>query len=393
MQNGETGLDSKWMRLALDLAKQGQGFVEPNPMVGCVLVDANGAEIGRGYHERYGEPHAERNALANCTASERLGGATAYVSLEPCCHHGKTPPCVDALLEAKLQRVVIGCLDPNPLVAGKGAEALRESGIEVDVGCLEAESQRLIAPFRKRQSSGLPWVIAKWAMTLDGKIATKTHQSKWISGQVSRATVQQLRSRVDAIMVGSGTALSDNPRLVARVEEANELSPSLATSHSPRRRALRVVADNRLRLSLDSDLVQRSNEFPTICLTASDVDKERVRELEDCGVTVFQSSKTEKEARLLDQLQYLSSEHSVTNLLCEGGGQLIGSLNDTEQLDQLEIYLGGKIFGGSGSVSPLIGNGVSRVEDATTWDMGRCQQYENDIHLTYFRKPPASAQA
>ncbi|MFN3192865.1 MAG: bifunctional diaminohydroxyphosphoribosylaminopyrimidine deaminase/5-amino-6-(5-phosphoribosylamino)uracil reductase RibD [Aureliella sp.] len=384
MPNRELESDTLWMRTAIQLAQGGLGHVEPNPMVGCVLVDASGEEIGRGYHKRYGAPHAERDALANCPTNERLAGATAFVTLEPCCHHGKTPPCVDALIESGVARVVIGCLDPNPVVAGRGASLLREAGMQVEIGCLQAEAECLIAPFRKRQLHSMPWVIGKWAMTLDGKIATKEGKSKWISNEQSRATVQQLRGRVDAILVGSGTALTDDPRLVARLENVQSSNQDDGSAE-PKRIALRVVADNRLRLRVDSDLVQRAREYPTVCLTSSNANSADIVRLKDAGVIVYESAPSDPKLRLLDQLRYLSTEHSVTNLLCEGGGQLLGALHDAEQLDQVELYVGPKLFGGVDSVPPLLGIGISDVNETPKWELRTLRQYDNDVHLSYVR--------
>src|SRR5207253_7885382 len=200
-------------RRALELAERGRGYVEPNPLVGAVVVH-DGRIIGEGWHQRYGEAHAEVNALT--AAGDAARGATLYVTLEPCCHHGKTPPCTDAVLRAGVQRVVAAMLDPFPQVSGKGADLLRAAGVTVDVGLCEAEARRLNAPYLKLLATGLPYVTAKWAMTLDGKIATRTGDSKWISNEASRRRVHELRGRMDAIIVGIGTALADDPLLTAR---------------------------------------------------------------------------------------------------------------------------------------------------------------------------------
>ncbi|MDZ7615653.1 MAG: bifunctional diaminohydroxyphosphoribosylaminopyrimidine deaminase/5-amino-6-(5-phosphoribosylamino)uracil reductase RibD, partial [Patescibacteria group bacterium] len=231
-------LDRWHMSRALELAARGQGFVEPNPMVGCVI--ARGAElIGEGWHRRYGGPHAEIEALH--LAGPRAAGATMYVTLEPCCHHGKTPPCTEAILRAAPARVVIAQRDPFPAVAGKGIARLQAAGIQVDVGLAEAEARELNAPYLKLLGTGRPWVMAKWAMTLDGKLATRTAESQWISGPESREIVHQLRGRVDAVIVGRGTAEHDNPALTARPPGA--------------RSATRIVLDSGASLSLDSQLV------------------------------------------------------------------------------------------------------------------------------------------
>lgn len=220
------------MRRALELARQGEGYVEPNPMVGAVIVDDYLQCLGEGFHRQFGGPHAEVNALRE--AGARAQGATLYVTLEPCNHHGKTPPCVDAVLQAGLRRVVVGMPDPFAKVNGAGIARLREHGVAVEVGLLEAEVRRLNAPFRKLVETGIPWVHAKWAMTLDGKIAARTGHSQWISGAASRAVVHRLRGRMDAIVIGIGTALADDPLLTAR-----PAGPRVAT---------RVVLDSTARL-------------------------------------------------------------------------------------------------------------------------------------------------
>src|SRR5437764_12544149 len=208
-----TETDGQWMRRALELAERGRGYVEPNPLVGAVVV-RDGRLVGAGWHQRYGQAHAEVNALA--AAGEAARGATLYVTLEPCCHVGKTPPCTDAVIRAGVARVVAAMSDPFPQVAGRGAELLRQAGLAVEVGPCEAEARRLNAPYLKLLARGRPYVHAKWAMTLDGKIATRSGDSKWISNRASRQVVHDLRGRVDGIVVGAGTALADDPQLTAR---------------------------------------------------------------------------------------------------------------------------------------------------------------------------------
>ena len=245
MGSQDSELDSWQMARALELAARGEGFVEPNPMVGCVI--ARGAEIiGEGWHRKFGGPHAEVEALH--VAGTRARGATLYVTLEPCCHQGKTPPCTDAILASGLGRVVVAQRDPFPAVAGGGIERLRQAGLAVEVGLREAEARRLNAPYLKLTESGRPWVIAKWAMTLDGKLASRTGDSRWISNEASRAIVHQLRGRVDAIVVGRGTAGQDDPLLTAR-----PAGPRVAT---------RIVLDTRASLASDSQLVTTAGEAP-----------------------------------------------------------------------------------------------------------------------------------
>jgi len=254
---------NQFLSLAFQLAQQGQGTVEPNPLVGCVIVQ-NGTVVGQGYHRRFGGPHAEIEALRD--AGKKASGAEVYVTLEPCCHQGKTGPCTEALIEAGVARVIVGCRDPHPAVAGQGLAALCAAGIEV---CLEEnceEAKRLIAPFTKLITTGRPWVIAKWAMTLDGKIATHTGSSQWISGAASRTVVHQLRGRVDAILVGRGTAAADDPQLTSRPP-----GPRTAT---------RIVLDSQASLSLESQLVQSISAGPLIVAASTAASLEKRQRLE-----------------------------------------------------------------------------------------------------------------
>ena len=266
--------DRPFMQHAIGSAWQGEGKVEPNPMVGCLLVKGD-AIIGTGHHESFGGPHAEVNAIANANQSnsESIEGSTAYVTLEPCSHVGKTGPCADALIEAKVARVVIGCVDPNPDVSGRGIAKLTEAGIQVDVG-VEAESaSNLIAPFHKRITTGLPWVIAKWAMTIDGKIATMHGDSQWITNSHAREIVQNIRGRMDGIMVGFGTADADDPLLTARGEK--------------KRTPVRIVVDSQARLRLDSKLATSTDQAPVILVTSPFHDQQHAAKLAALGVEVW----------------------------------------------------------------------------------------------------------
>jgi len=257
-----TDADGPWMRRALQLAEQGRGFVEPNPLVGAVVV-RDGRAVGEGWHQRYGQAHAEVNALA--AAGDAARGATLYVTLEPCCHHGKTPPCTDAVLRSGVRRVVAAMYDPFPQVAGHGADLLRAAGVVVEVGLGEAEARRLNAPYLKLLATGRPYVHAKWAMTLDGKIATRTGDSKWISNEASRHRVHALRGRMDAILVGIGTALADDPQLTARPP-------------GPRTPA-RIVLDSHGRLPPTSLLAQTARTTPVLVVTAGGPEQGRAQEL------------------------------------------------------------------------------------------------------------------
>jgi diaminohydroxyphosphoribosylaminopyrimidine deaminase / 5-amino-6-(5-phosphoribosylamino)uracil reductase len=360
-------VDQRWMREALRLAAMGQGAVEPNPMVGCVLVNENG-QIGSGYHKKYGGPHAEVEALANASG-KRVEGATAYVTLEPCCHFGKTPPCADALIAAKVARVVAASRDPHAVVDGGGIAILRAAGIEVEVGLLESEAHELNAPYFKRIATRKPWVIAKWAMSLDGKIATRTGHSQWISGESSRRWVHELRGRIDAVVVGIGTALADDPLLTAR-----PAGP---------RQALRVVVDSRLRLPLRSQLVQTAREDPLFIWAGPKADATKITELESLGCKVCISPTEDRQERLVEMLEVLAQEESVTNMLVEGGGELLGSLFDARQIDQCEVFVAPKLIGGSSAPSPLAGRGMEMVSDGPAINLIHHQMRDQDVHLTY----------
>ena len=303
-------LDLWHMRCALELAARGQGFVEPNPMVGCVI--ARGAEIiGEGFHRRFGGPHAEVEALQ--IAGDRAAGATLYVTLEPCCHHGKTPPCVEAVLAAGVRRVIVAMRDPFPQVQGGGIADLRAAGVDVEVGLLEAEARRLNAPYLKLVETGRPWIIAKWAMTLDGKIATYTGESRWISNPQSREVVHKLRGRVDAVAVGRGTAARDDPLLTAR-------PPGPRT-------AVRVVLDTHASLGSDSQLVRTASEAPVlVAVGAESSPADRLR-LARAGCEVF-VCEGETPAARWDALLAELGRRRMTNVLVEGGGRLLGSLLD-----------------------------------------------------------------
>ena len=347
-----------WMRRALSLGAQGQGYVEPNPMVGCVLV-RDGERIGQGFHRRFGQAHAEVEAINDAKQrGQDPRGATAYVTLEPCSHYGKTPPCCLALIEAQVRRVVVATRDPSPHVAGQGIYQLQTAGIDVQVGVLEEESKTLLAPFLKRLQTGLPWVIAKWAMSLDGKIATRTGHSQWISGPPARALVHQLRGRMDGIMVGIGTALADDPALTARLENGQ----------TPARVATRMVVDRHLRLPLESQLVRTAREVPVLVACESGADASHRRQLEAAGVEVWETSTAENRefdyaAFVRTMLAELSSR-GMTNILVEGGASLLGNLFDQDLVDEQYVFVAPIIIGGTNAPSPVRGLGRETVRHA-----------------------------
>lgn len=367
------GNDEHWMQKALALALGGRGFVEPNPMVGCVLVDG-GQLISTGFHERFGQPHAERNAITAATETGRLDklqAATAYVTLEPCCHHGKTPPCTDSLIEIGVKRVVVAMLDPYEKVSGQGVAALREAGIEVDVGVMESAALELNAPYVKRIREKRPWVIGKWAMTLDGKIATRSGDSQWISGPQSREVVHQLRGEVDAILVGIGTALADNPLLTAR------------GATPPKRVPLRVVVDSSLQLPLDSHLVDSIDQAPLLVWTGPEACQTKAAELQQHGVTVIRSRSKDANTRLDELLQVLADRYEATNVLVEGGSKVLGSLLELQQLDQCEVFIAPKVIGGQTAPTPIGGTGLDKLAESPQVHLSKVEQIGSDIHSSY----------
>jgi len=355
--------DASHLQRALELARLGEGSVEPNPMVGCVIV-RDGRVVGEGWHRMFGGPHAEVEALRRAGADARA--ATLYVTLEPCCHHGKTPPCTDAILAAGLRRVVIAQRDPFPQVNGGGIRVLREAGVDVRVGLREHEARELNAPYHKLIETGRPWVIAKWAMTLDGKIATRTGDSQWISSEASRAIVHQLRGRVDAIVIGSGTARGDDPLLTAR-----PTGPRTAT---------RIVLDSRAALALDSRLAQSAREVPLLVVTGRAPDSDNVQKLQEAGAEVLVCRETAQAARLGELLDELGRRR-LTNVLVEGGAGVLGTFHDADLLDEVHVFIAPKLIGGAEARSPLAGLGLAQVEAARSLASMTVEQVAGDVYL------------
>lgn len=365
--NGE--IDGELMRRALVEAERGRGLVEPNPLVGAVVWD--GAQVvGVGFHARCGGPHAEVAALANAGAN--ANGAVLYVTLEPCAHHGKTPPCTEAVIASGIERVVAATRDPNPQVAGGGCEVLRAAGVEVEVGVLADEAKRLNAPFFKRVLRGRPYVVAKWAMTLDGRTATSSGDSRWISNAHSRGRVHALRGRVDAILVGIGTALVDDPLLTAR-----PAGPRLAA---------RVVLDSAARLPLDSQLVRTARAIPCWVAVDEHAPAGRVAALEAAGCIIlpFSGLGGIPIPPLLDELGRLG----VTNLLVEGGGRALGSFLDAGEVDAVEVFIAPAVVGGPPTHLPTFGHGRDRIADALRLERRTFEILDGDLHLSgTFRHP------
>lgn len=356
-------IDLWHMRRALEIATHGEGYVEPNPMVGCVV--AQGAEIiGEGWHRRFGQPHAEVEALR--IAGGRAAGATLYVTLEPCCHHGKTPPCTEAILAAGIRRVVAAQRDPFPKVQGGGIEQLRAAGLAVETGLLEEDARRLNSPYLMLVETGRPWVIAKWAMTLDGKIAAHTGESRWLSNPQSRAIVHQLRGRVDAIVVGRGTAEHDDPLLTAR-----PAGP---------RTALRIVLDSRGSLSSDSQLVQTAREIPVMVAVGWQVPSTEKQRLTSAGCEVFVCQGQTPVGRMESLLLELG-RRQLTNVLVEGGSQVFGSLLDLRAINEVHAFIAPKLLGGATAPTPIAGAGIGQVADATLFESPVVQQIGEDVYV------------
>lgn len=350
------------MRRALELAQRGLGAVEPNPLVGAVIVNDQLECLGEGWHQEFGGPHAEIHALR--AAGESASGATLFVTLEPCCHIGKTPPCTQAVIAAGIKKVIAATSDPNPQVAGQGLQELVAAGIEVEVGLLQDEAEAMIAPFRRLMLDGRPWVIAKWAMTLDGKIATASGDSRWITGEQSRAFVHELRGRVDGVMVGIGTALADDPLLTAR-------PPGLRT-------AKRIIVDSHARLPATSQLMQTARDTPVLVAVGAATPAARIDMLRQLGAEIVRLSG--QRVPLQELLQELG-RRKMTNLLVEGGGGLLGGLFDQNLIDEVHAFVSPKLVGGP-ATAPILGVGIPRMENARPLARPTIRQFGDDVLIS-----------
>lgn len=368
----EEKLDKIYMERAIELAKKGVGFTNPNPMVGAVIVK-DGRIIGEGYHERCGSLHAERNAIASLTESAQ--GATIYVTLEPCCHYGKTPPCTEAIIEQKIARVVIGSKDPNPLVAGKGAEMLREAGIEVVEDFCREACDAVNPVFFHYITKKTPYVAMKYAMTADGKIATKSGASKWITGQKAREHVQSLRHRYMGIMAGIGTVVKDNPMLNCRMEGGKD--------------PIRIICDDNMRIPLDCQIVQTAKEIPTILAIkkqqfSEDLEKKKKKLLE-FGIEIMEIPEKGNYLDLQELMRQLG-EKGIDSILLEGGGILNESALKAGIVQKVYVYVAPKLFGGAAAKSPVEGEGIAEVKDAYAFHLENISKIEEDVLLEYERK-------
>jgi diaminohydroxyphosphoribosylaminopyrimidine deaminase/5-amino-6-(5-phosphoribosylamino)uracil reductase len=338
------------MRLAIGLAKRGLGKTSPNPMVGAVVVNKKRI-VGQGYHHRAGEPHAEILALREAGASAR--GATLYLNLEPCNHFGRTPPCTGAILKTGIKRVVVGMKDPNPLVEGRGIRRLRKAGVRVDVGTMEKECQALNAPFRKFITTQKPFVILKIAVSLDGKVATHSGDSRWITSEISRRYVHRLRQNSDAVMVGIGTVLRDDPLLTVRIPGVNHP-----------RHPLRLIVDSRLRIPFTSQLVRTADQYPTLVATTEAAPSSRIRRLAKSKVEVVVIRSNARGQVNLKALMENLAKRGVTSILLEGGPTLNAGALREGLVDRVLFFFAPKIIGGAKAPSAVGGEGVLKIMDS-----------------------------
>ena len=357
-------MNQVYMLRAIELAKKGIGKVNPNPLVGAVIVKDDRI-IAEGYHARYGDLHAERNAFAHLT--EDAKGAEMYVTLEPCCHYGKQPPCTQAIIEHGIRKVYVGSDDPNALVAGKGIRQLEEAGIEVETHVLKEECDALNPVFFHYITTKTPYVVMKYAMTLDGKIACDNGKSQWITAKRARDRVQETRNALKGIMVGVQTVIADDPSLTCRIPDG--------------RNPVRIVCDSHLRIPLSSKLVQTAQEIPTIVATVSS-DSEQRKALEKKGVRVLTTK--ERNGRVdLKKLMLLLGEEKVDGILLEGGGTLNQSALEQGIVQHIQAYIAPKVFGGNAGYTPVAGKSVTDPANAYLLTNQTIQQIGNDILLEY----------
>jgi diaminohydroxyphosphoribosylaminopyrimidine deaminase/5-amino-6-(5-phosphoribosylamino)uracil reductase len=359
------------MQRALAVAEGGIGFVSPNPVVGCVIVK-DGRIVGEGYHERYGGPHAEANALRVAGSAAR--GATLYVTLEPCCHTGKTPPCVDAVLQAGVGRVVMAVRDPNPKVAGGGLARLRAAGIDVTLGICEAEARRLNETFLHYIQTQRPFVTLKCAATLDGKIATRTGASRWITGRAAREHVHRMRHAADGLLVGAGTALQDDPLLTTRLPEGGGVNP------------LRIVVDSMLRLSPSSQLATVRPDRRTLVATSERAPVDKQRQLEHQGVEILRLPSYADGRVDLEALLTVLGARGIADLLVEGGATLSATLLQRRLVDKIVMFIAPKIIGGDG-INAVAAFGIDNMADALQLYGMTSQSVGEDVMLEAYIKP------
>lgn len=364
---GGSAADRSYMARALELARRGLGRTSPNPVVGAVIVK-NGEIIGEGYHRRAGTPHAEIHALNE--AGDCARGATLYVTLEPCTHFGRTPPCTEAIINAGVKRVVAAVVDPNPLMAGKGLARLQSAGIEVATGLLADEARQLNEVFFKWVTTGRPFVLVKTAMTLDGKIATSSGDSHWVTGPEARQYVHRLRDQYDAVLVGIGTALADDPRLTTRLPGGNGRDP------------VRVIVDSRLRLPVTARVLRLESQAPTLIACTQRADPEKRAALEETGAQVLVGPEQEDGRVDLEWLLGELAGRGITSIMSEGGAQINGALFARGLVDKVMFFLAPKVIGGTAAPGPIGGRGCDRMAEAVTLERVTVMAVGGDFLVT-----------
>lgn len=364
-------MEERFMERAIELARKGEGYTSPNPLVGAVIVKGNRI-IGEGYHEYFGGSHAEVNALKN--AMESVNGATMYVTLEPCSHYGKTPPCANEIVKKGISRVIIGMKDPNPLVAGKGMNILEENGIEVELGVLEKEVKKLNEIFIKYITTKKPFCILKTAMTLDGKIATYTGDSRWITNEYSRQHVHELRHRVSSIMVGIGTVLADDPMLTTRLLERKGRDP------------IRIIIDTKGRIPLEAKALNLKSKAKTIIAVTEKVKKSKLIALKEKGAEVIITPLKNEKVDLKFLMEKIGAM-GIDSILIEGGAGLNFSVLNEDIIDKVITFVAPKIIGGENAKTPVGGDGLALMQDAISLKDIRVKRFNDDIMIEgYIRR-------
>ena len=362
--------DQEYMQLALDLAASAKGNTNPNPLVGAVIVK-DGVIVGTGLHRKAGEPHAEVHAFK--MAGDHAEGATLYVTLEPCSHYGKTPPCANLVKESGVSRVIVAMQDPNPAVAGRGIQLLRDAGIDVEVGLLENEARKLNERFIHNMITERPFVVSKFAMTLDGKIAAHNGHSQWITDEAARADVHQIRHEVDGILVGVQTVLNDNPKLTTRLPEGNGRNP------------IRVVLDSQLRTPLNAHIAD-TNEANTVIITSLQADEQKAIALANQGLLIIRVPNDEQGQLDLNATLEALYQIGITHLLVEGGAQVNASFLRSGIIDQYIVYVAPKILGGAHSLTPFTGEDVDSVDLAAQLVFDEVVHIGEDLRIIAYPK-------
>lgn len=362
--------DRDYMLRAIELAKKGSGFVNPNPAVGAVIVK-DGRIIGEGYHRSYGQLHAERDAFSRLTESAE--GATIYVTLEPCCHYGKQPPCTEAVIENKIARVIIGSRDPNPKVSGKGCQQLRDKGIEVIEDFMREECDEINPAFFHYIQTGRPYVVMKYAMTLDGKIATYTGESKWITGEKAREHVHQTRTLYSAIMAGIGTVLADDPMLNVRLEGVDAYQP------------VRIIIDSKLRIPMESNIVKTADAYKTVIAYGTEAPADKKEELKAAGIQLIECPDDAGRVDLVKVIDWMA-EQRMDSVLIEGGGQIHEAALKAGIVNHVMAYIAPKMFGGKDAKTPVEGQGVELPSQGEKFSFTKMTRLGDDILLEFDSK-------